>query len=151
MPMYKKGDHQCITSYRPVFLLPGFSEILERLIDNAMFKHFLDNNLISSNQSGFKPGDSCINQLISITHEGFDDVLEIRGIFLDISKAFDKIWHEGLIYKLRRNGNCGNLLQSLIIFLDSRKQWVLLNCQFSLWDFINAGVSQDSILGPLLF
>ena len=151
MPMYKKGDNQCMTNYRPVFLLPGFSEILERLIYNAMFKHFLDNNLISTNQSGFKPCDSCINQLIAITHKGFDDVLEIRGTFLDISKAFDKIWHEGLIYKLRRNGNCGNLLQLLISFLDSRKQWVLLNGQCSLWGFINAGVSQDSILEPLLF
>ena len=59
-----------------------------------MFKHFLDNNLISSNRSGFKSGDSCINQLIAITHEifkGFDEELEIRGVFLDISKAFDNV------------------------------------------------------------
>ena len=65
-----------------------------------MFKHFLDNNLISSKQSGIKLGDSCINQLIAITHDiftGFDDGLELRGVFLDISKAFDKVWQEGLI------------------------------------------------------
>ena len=89
-----------------------------------MFKHFLDNNLISSNQSGFKPGDSCMNQLITITHnifKGFHDGLEKTGVFLDISKAFDKVWHEGLIYKLRCNVICGNLLQLLISFLDSRK------------------------------
>ena len=64
-----------------------------------MFKHFLDNNLISSNQSGFKPGDSCVNQLIAITHEifkGFDEELEIRGVFLDISKAFDNVWMRDL-------------------------------------------------------
>ena len=63
-----------------------------------MFKHFFDNNLISSNQSGLKPADSCINQLIAITHDtfiGFDN----GTIFLDISKAFDKLWHEELIYK----------------------------------------------------
>ena len=57
-----------------------------------MFKHFLDKNLIFSNQSGFKPGDSCINQLIAITHDifkRFDHGLEIRGVFLDISKAFN--------------------------------------------------------------
>ena len=101
-------------NYRPVSLLPVFNKIFERLIYNAMFKHFLDSNLISSNQSGFKP----------ITHDnlkGFDDGLEIRGLFLDISKAFDKVWHERHIYKLRRNGICGNLLQLLISFLDSRK------------------------------
>ena len=74
--------------------------------------------------------NSCINQLITITHDifkGFDDGLEIRGVLLDISKAFDKVWHEGLICKLRRNGICGNLLQLLISFLNSRKQRVLLN------------------------
>ena len=77
-----------------------------------MFKHFLDNR-ISSNQSGFKPGDSCIIQLVAITHDifkAFDDGLEMRGVFLDISKAFNKVWHEGLIYKLCCKGICGNLL-----------------------------------------
>ena len=55
---------------------------------------------------GFKPGDSCINQLLSITHgihESFDDGYEVRGLFLDISKAFDKLWHKGLINKLKHN------------------------------------------------
>ena len=61
---------------------------------------------ISSNQSGFKLGDSCINQLLSITHEiykSFDVGLEVRSVFLDISKAFVKVWHDGIIYKLTQN------------------------------------------------
>ena len=61
---------------------------------NEMFKFFIENELISSNQSGFKPGDSCVNQLVSITHEiyeSFDDSREDRGIFLDISETFDKV------------------------------------------------------------
>ena len=134
VPVYKKGDHQCLKNYRSVSLLPMFSKIFERLIYKAMFKHFLDNNLISSNQSCLKPGDSCINQLIAITHDifkSFEDGLEIRGVFLDISKAFDKVWQEALNYKLCRNGIHGNLLQLLISFLDSRKQGVLLNGQCS--------------------
>ena len=64
-----------------------------------MLRFFLGNKLISTNHSDFKPGDSCINQLLSITHEiykSFDDGLEVRSVFLDISKAFDKVWHEGL-------------------------------------------------------
>ena len=68
-----------------------------------MFNFFIENKLISLNQSGFKPGDSCINQLLSITHEiyeSFDVGLEVRSIFLDISKAFDKVRHNGIIYKM---------------------------------------------------
>ena len=61
---------------------------------NEIFTLFLANNFLAPNQSGFKPGDSCINQLLSITHEiysSFDDGFEIRGDFLDISKASDKV------------------------------------------------------------
>ena len=72
-----------------------------------MLKYFLDNNLITPKQSGFRPGDSCINQLLSITHDiftSFDNGLEVRGVFLDISKAFHKVWHDGLIYKFKKIG-----------------------------------------------
>ena len=119
-----------------------------------MFEFFIQNNLITPNQSGFKTGDSCINQLISITHEiykSFDDGYEVRGVFLDISKAFDKVWHQGLHYKLRQNGISGELLNILTDFLDNRTQRVILNCQYSSWAKVEVGVPQGSILGPLLF
>ena len=112
-----------------------------------MFRFFLDNKLISTNQSGFKPGDSCINQLLSITHEiykSFDDGLEVRSVFLDISKAFDKVWHEGVISKLKQNGISGDLLNILTDFLSNRKQRVVLNGQVSTWTSVNAGVPQGS-------
>ena len=72
-----------------------------------MFGFFLDKGLVSANQSGFKAVNSCINQLLSITH------YEVRDVFLDISKAFDKIWHDGLILKLGKNGISGNVLKVL--------------------------------------
>ena len=89
-----------------------------------MFNFFIENKLISLNQSGFKPGDSCINQLLSITHEiyeSFDVGLEVRSVFLDISKAFDKVWHDGIIYKLTQNGISGNLLNLLEEFCKGKK------------------------------
>ena len=119
-----------------------------------MFEVFTKNDLISYNQSGFKPSDSCINQLLSITREiskSFEDGRDVRGVFLDISKAFHKVWHKGLIYKLKQNGISGNLLDTITDFLNSRKQRVALNGQFSSWTSIEAGVPQGSILGPLLF
>ena len=106
------------------------------------------------NQSGFKPGDSCINRLLSITHEiykSFDDGRDVRGVFLDISKVFDKAWHKDLIYKLKQNRISGNLLDTITDFSNSRKQRVTLNGHFSSWISIEAGVPQGSIRGPLLF
>ena len=91
---------------------------------------------------------------MSITHEiyqSFDHGLDVRGVFLDISKAFDKVWHNGLIYKLKQNGVAGNLLNTLTNFLKERKQRVILNGQYSTWTNVEAGVPQGSILGPLLF
>ena len=140
-------------NYRPVSLLLICGKIFEKLRLNEMFQFFND-NLISPKQSGFKPGDSCINQLISITHEiyeALDAGFKVRSVFLDISKAFDKVWHEGVLFKLPQNGISGNLLKLLTDFLKNRKQRVTLNGQTSFWTEVNAGVPQGSILGPLLF
>ena len=128
-------------------------KIFERLLYNHKFEIFIRNDLISQNQSGFKPGDSCINQLLAITHEiykSFDACLDVRAVFLDISKAFDKVWHQGLLYKLKQNGISGNLLETLTDFLKDRKQRVVLNGQNSSWANTEAGVPQGSILGLLL-
>ena len=154
VPIHKKNDKQCVNNYRPVILLPICSKVLERIIYNPMFTCFIENNLISENQSGFKSGDSCVNQLLTITHEifsSFDDNYEARGVFLDISKAFDKVWHEGIIHKLKWNGISGNSSSLLTDFLRNRKRRVILNGQSSSWTNINAGVPQGSILGLLLF
>ena len=141
----KKNDKHCVTNYRLVSLLPICSKVLERIIHNTMFTHFIENNFISANQSGFKPGDSCVNQLLATTNEIFsslDNNYEVRGVFLDISKTFDKVWRKGIIHKLKRNGISGNLLSLLTDFLRNRKQRVILNGQSSSWANINAGVSQ---------
>ena len=154
VPIHKKDDKQILKNYRPVSLLPICAKIFERIIYNKIFEYLIKTNLITVNQSGFKPGDSCINQPLSITHDiykSLDDGFEVKGKFLDISKAFDKVWHEGLIYKLKQNGISGNLLNIIRDFLNSRKQRVVLSGQYSSWASITAGVTQGSILRLCFF
>ena len=125
--------------------MPIFGKILERLIFEEMFPFFIENKLTAANQLGFKSRHSCINQPISITHEiyqSFDAGCDVRGIFLDISKAFDKVWHEGLISKFKQNGISGKLLNLIKDFLRNRKQRVVLNGQFSSWADVDTGVPQ---------
>ena len=141
VPAHKKGDKQNLKNYRPISLLPVAGKIFERILYN-MYEFFTENNSISPNQSGFKPGDSCINQLLSITHEiynSFDDGVEVRGIFLDISKAFQKVWHQRLLHKPKQNGISGKLFDIITDFLNFGKRRVVLKGQYSSWTSIKAG------------
>ena len=121
---------------------------------NEIFSLFIENDLISQNKSDFEPVDTCTNQLLSITLEifkSFDDGWEVRGVFLDISKTFDKVWHEGLLLKLRLKRISGNLLKFMDDFLEIRYHRIVLNWQVSKWAAVKAGVPQGSIYGLLLF
>ena len=121
---------------------------------NEIFSLFIENDLISQNKSDFETVDTCTNQLLSITLEifkSFDDGWEVRGVFLDISKTFDKVWHEGLLLKLRLKRISGNLLKFMEDFLAIRYHRIVLNWQVSKWAAVKAGVPQGSIYGLLLF
>ena len=128
-PIHKENDKQLIPNYRPISLLPICSKILEKIIFNNIYRYLVVNDLISKHQSGYRPGESTTNQLLSIVHTihlALDEQKEVRSIFLDMSKAFDKVWHDGLLFKLQRNGIEGQLLQLFKSYLSNRNQRVLL-------------------------
>ena len=126
-------------------MLPISSKIFERLIFNALLNFFVQNRLFADCQSGFIPGDSCVLQLLSITqdiHKSFDcnPSQNIRGVFLDICKAFNKVWHEGQFFKLKTYDVEGKLIMLVESYLKNRKQRVVLNGLSSSWKKILAGV-----------
>ena len=146
--MHKKNDKQVTSNYRPISLLPILAKVFERIIFKNLYNYLIDNKLLTKNQSGFRPGDSCTNQLLSLVHEiheSFDHGFEVRSIYLDMSKAFDKVWHAGLIFKLEQNGIEGKLLNLFKNYLSNRKQRVVLNGMESNWGEIKAGVPQGSV------
>ena len=131
IPVHKKNDKQLVTNYRPISLLPIFGKIFEKILFDKIYKFLLEEDLLNANQSGFHPSDSCINQLIAITHDIFEAFdcnppIEVRSVFLDISKAFDKVWHEGLLYKLKSMGISGELYNLIENYLSGRFQRVVL-------------------------
>ena len=156
VPVHKKNEKNPKANYHPISLLPIFGKVLEKLIFDSLYSNLTAEGFLNPDQSGFRPCDSTINQFLSITHSIFEvlncnPTLEVRSMYLDISKAFDRVWHEGLIYKLSRCGASGNLLLLLRSFLSERKQRTVLNGPSSCWLNISAGVPQGSILGPLFF
>ena len=137
-------------------LLSIFSTIFERLIFNALLNFFVQNQLFTDCQSGFVPGDSWVSQLLSITQEidkSFDcyPPEDVKGVFIDISKALHKVFHERLIFKLKTYGVEGKLNMLLKNCLKSQNQKVFLNGLSSSWKEMLAAVPQGSVLGPLLF
>ena len=148
-PVPKKSDLSIVSNHRPISLLNAEAKVFERLVFKYLFNHLRDNSLLSSLQSGFIPGDSTVNQLTFLYNtfcQALDSGKEVRAVFCDISKAFDRVWHVGLLHKLKAAGVTGKVLDWFKHYLSDRKQRVVLPGAVSDWVFIRAGVPQGSIL-----
>ena len=154
-PIYKgKGSPHDTLNYRPISLTSIVSKIMEKILFKHLFNYMKFNNLLTKYQSGFQPGDSTVNQLFEIYYiiiSNLDQGKDVRFIFCDISKAFDKVWHRGLIHKLKSYGIHHNLVQWIADYLNDRCQKVVLDGFASSTQGISAGVPQGSVLGPFLF
>lgn len=127
---------------------------MEKCVQIHVFDFLKSNNLLASCQSGFIPGDSTVYQLLVMYDDlckFLDSKITSQSVFFDISKAFDKVWHRGLIYKLHCIGIRGSLLNWFTDYLKGRYQAVVIKGKTSSYKPISAGVPQGSVLGPLLF
>ena len=154
IPIYKKGEPTDLSNYRPISLLPTISKIFERIIHIQLQEYFNSNNLLAEQQYGFRPNHSTeyaavkLVDHISNTMDGH----KIPGtIFIDLSKAFDTLSYDILLYKLKFYGISGLEHKLIASYLSNRKQYVMFNNKNSEFTEIRTGVPQGSILGPLLF
>ena len=153
-PIYKKGEHNSIETYRPVCSLSQFSKIFEKVIYNQMINYIEKNGKITNLQYGFranKSTESALVELVEFVHEGLTNKSYVGAVFMDLSKAFDVMSHKILKIKLEHYGFRGNFFDFLMSFLKDRKYFVSVNSHTSDMKEVNIGVPQGSTLGPLLF
>ena len=154
MPLFKKGDKNIVSNYRPISLISCVGKVMERVVFKYTYNYLHANNFIYHKQSGFLPGHSTVYQLTDIYNQicsAFDERKSTCIIFCDISKAFDRAWHSGLIFKLSQYGIDGNILNWITNYLQNRSQKCFVGSSFSDVKQVNAGVPQGSVLGPLFF
>ena len=116
IPVFKKGNSNIVSNYRPISLLSILGKCMEKCIFKYLYNFIHPHEILTPHQSGFRPNDSTVNQLLSITsdfYKAVDQGKEVRVIFFDISKAFDKVWHKGLLYKLKTLEYAVNYLHGL--------------------------------------
>ena len=154
-PVYKKkGRKDDPGNYRPVALLAITLKVMEGCVRDEMLFFLVTNNLIGPSQHGFVNGKSCVTNLLEaldIITETMNRCFMIILVLLDLAKAFDKVPHDELIFKLKKYGFRGELVVWLECFLRDRKQRVVLGEYSSDWVDVDSGVPQGSVLGPLLF
>lgn len=153
-PIYKSGDRDSVTNYRPISVLSVFSKVFEKVLNTRLIQFVKSNNILSNNQFGFRTGKSTEDAVLELTDtvtKNLDKKLKTVGIFLDLSKAFDTVSVPILLGKLEHIGIRGIALDMFRSYLTSREQYVMIDDFTSTCENILFGVPQGSVLGPTLF
>ena len=153
-PIFKKGCRSLPSNYRPVSLTSIVCKMLECIIKDCLMKHFTINNLFAVNQHGFRPGHSCVTQLLKVMENWtnfIDSGASVDVIYLDFQKAFDRVPHGRLLSKVKSYGIEGSILRWIQDFLRNRRQQVHIRGSYSGWISATSGVPQGSVLGPIFF
>ena len=155
VPVFKNvGERSTAENYRPVSLLSVVSKVFEKLANNRIVVHLEKCGLFSDFQYGFRSSRSTADLLTVVSDRiarAFNRSWAARAVALDISKAFDRVWHPGLLHKLKSYGISGQIFGLISSFLSNRRLRVVLDGKSSQEYAVNAGVRQSSILGRTLF
>ena len=155
VPVFKNvGERSTAKNYHPLSLLSVVSKVFEKLVNNGIIDHLEKCGLFSDFQYGFRSSRSTADLLTVVSDRiarAFNRSGATRAVALDISQAFDKVWHAGLLHKFKTYGISGQIFGLISSFLSNRQLRVVLDGKSSQEYPVNASVPQGSILGPTLF